>query len=262
MHEQISIAVPTRHRPDILSIFVDKIYQTTKDRKNKPHLQIIYDHPQQNSRPTNIGIDYPISELTLYDKSSLTELWNLSIILAPTDWVLICNDDIEFKDGWLEYLEETINSGKFLGIHLLNYGAMCFHKSMILRVGWFDERFRNGGYEDNDYQLRIDEAGIRNLIDWSAAHITINGPLEITKFAIHTKHLHKSKIGWGDPVNGQWMMEKWGRTSGFANPSFRRQLDKDWHPRYTMRYTEKYKQDPVWMNIGTQSIKERRPVYG
>ena len=74
--------------------------------------------------------------------------------------MLICNDDGGFQKGWLEYLEKQIATGSFLQINLLHYGGMCIHKSLIPQIGWFDERFHGGGYEDIDWQLRISEAGL------------------------------------------------------------------------------------------------------
>jgi len=160
-------------------------------------------------------------------KSSLTELWNYCLIFAPTDWVLICNDDAVFKPGWLDHLEKQIASGKYWQVNLLHYGGMCLHKSMVLRLGWFDETFRGGGYEDIDWQLRIKESGIKGQIEQK----------HNWKFMDH--HVTTTKK-WRGLNNSQWISEKWGRAGNWKLPSYRKRPEVDWHPTYTKKYEQKF----------------------
>lgn len=229
-------------------------------RSSTPQMTVIYDAPDrpEDTFLREIGGRFR-KEIYNPDKSSLTELWNQCIIMSPTDWVLVCNDDIEFKPGWLEYLEEQIDSGCYDLIHLFHYGAFCIHKYMMLKVGWFDERFRGGGYEDNDYQLRIYEAGLKDRVDRSHDFIRRDGAREVGHFIDHTKYVHNGE-GWQGCNNAQWIQAKWANMN-WRRPSIRQAPEIDWHPSVTKKYTDKYGINAEYIKIGKDSMSQRREIY-
>lgn len=245
MHRDISVAVPTRHRVQCIDKFVKTFHKNTDSRGHiRPYLTILYDSPKA-AGSSHLRFDYPLKtkmqEIIVWNKSSLTELWNMGIMTAPTDWVLLCNDDIIFKPGWLEYLEEAIASGKYLQINLGHYGAFCIHKSLILKVGWHDERYRGGGYEDIDWQLRLNEAGVKNKVDNSHTFYENKPGHDVGHFIDHFKS--GSNEGWQGENNQRWICGKWNRpTPARWNdiPSIRAVNNIDWHPSYTKRYEEKF----------------------
>lgn len=271
MHPNISVAVPTRHRHLIINKFIDSLFTsisvTTAQNNKIPFLTILHDSPDNldnNECVEDIddiaaGCDNFRSVL-IPEKSSLTELWNLSIMLSPTDWVFLCNDDIIFKPGWLEYLEEKIEEDKYLLVHLFHYGAMLFHKSLILKVGWFDERFRGGGYEDNDYQLRISEANLKDKVDRSHDFIRREGGREIGHFIDHLKYEYKGE-NWQGENNYEWCSTKWGNGCNWRLPAIRQSEEIDWHPRYTSRYNEKFRECQKWQSIGRQSMVNCEEIF-
>ena len=255
MHEKISVVVPTRHRKETVTAFKTTLFKSLEGCGGEfPQLTVLYDSPDSESTTCLDGEHTSglIREVWVPDKSSLTELWNLGIILSPTDWVLICNDDIEIKPGWLEYLEKTIDTGDFDLFHLFHYGAMCMHKSMICKVGWFDETFEGGGYEDVDYQLRISEAGLKNRVDQSHAFmkregsdglhnfIVCEGNKEIGHFVDHTKHCYSQENNWQGRNNEHWIIKKWRTNLNFSLPSYRTALEIDWHPAMSRKYAGKF----------------------
>jgi len=248
MHKDISVAVASRHRPKALTEFVKTFWETVDplERERIPHLQVIYDKPEQPSEFTWpkgawIHMQHTTSHIALSEKGGLAELWNWCIMLAPTDWVLICNDDVTFNEGWLDYLEETIATGKYDLIHLFHYGAMCIHKSLILKLGWFDENFRGGGFEDIDYQLRISEAGLKDRVDRSHDFIRKEGKVEVGHFINHIRDV-AANGSWSGENNAEYMCEKWSRRSpyNYKIPSFRAFTETDWHPSYRRKYEEKF----------------------
>jgi glycosyltransferase involved in cell wall biosynthesis len=260
MHPKISVAVPTRHRKDILVKFRNTYYDSLRFG-NIPYLTVIYDAPDRHS---NTCLPGELSggltrEIFNPDKSSLTELWNQCLIMSPTDWVLVCNDDIEFKKGWLEYLEEKIEAGEHDIIHLFHYGAMCIHKSLVLKIGWFDERFRGGGFEDNDHQLRIFEAGLKHRVDRSHDFIRREGNREIGHFIDHTKFIHKGE-GWQGCNNADWIKEKWGADLTWRTPVVRQRSEVDWHPTMTRKYEEKFGFKEQFLMNAWKSMEEKRQV--
>lgn len=265
MSLNISVACPTRHRPVIIAKYLESFYKTTND-SNRPFMTIIHDSPiggTSNDAVQNIDNmaheDYKnFRSVFIPEKSSLTELWNLSIILSPTDWALICNDDIIFKDGWLEYLEEKILENKYLIINLFNYGAMAIHKRAILRLGWFDERFRGGGFEDNDYQLRISEANFKGYVDRSHDIVcrTRSGK-EIGIFIDHLRDEYKVGEYWKGENNFEFCSQKWRNNCNWRRPAFRMLDEPDWHPTYTAKYEKKFNERRTWPTITNNSITNK-----
>jgi len=262
MHKNISVAVATRHRWQPMKEFVDSFMNTTDyNFSGRPALTMLLDSPDklhtdytlsENDFLTSTFSEDYIRSVLIPEKSGLAELWNWCVMLAPTDWVLICNDDATFKPGWLEYLEEQIATDKFDMIHLLHYGGMCLHKRLILKMGWFDENFRGGGFEDNDHQLRIFESGIKDRINRTQDY----------KFMDHHKDVSKNG-SWRGENNAPWLCQKWGRRSytNFRIPSFRRQGEVDWHPAYTKKYEEKYGIKSQIEIINKDMIDSNKEIY-
>lgn len=264
MHAKISIAVPSRHRPQCLEAFLKSIVSTSQSKT--PVVTVLHDSPESYDNSMKLcdeNASLHLRSVWLPDKSGLAELWNWCIMTAPTEWVLICNDDITFNHNWIEYLEDMIASQKYLMIHLFHYGAMCLSKQFVLEHGWFDERFTGGGFEDVDSQLRISEAGLKDYIDRSHDFIKRDGDIEVGHFVNHLKYSYKAKP-WDGKNNGPWIQTKWGRLddTSWSMPSFRKFPEIDWHPSYTRKYMERYGYQSVpWLVKTAQSWQEQRPIF-
>lgn len=90
---------------------------------------------------------------------SCAKLWNECIIRCPTERVIICNEKARPSCGDFAKLELLLERGYgFVGLYL--FGFFGFDKELIRRVGFFDERFLGGWYEDNDFVARLAEANI------------------------------------------------------------------------------------------------------
>ena len=84
---------------------------------------------------------------------------NQGFILSETDWVMFCADDMLFDDGWFEMLQNIlIENPRLEQIHLNAWNAMVFHKKTVVRMGWWDERYRYWPtMDDDDWYLRTVE---------------------------------------------------------------------------------------------------------
>lgn len=259
MHSKISVAVPSRHRWPCLNGFLESFLATTKE-SGRPVLTVLHDSPESyddSMRICDKNSSLYLRSLWLPEKSGLAELWNWSVMTAPTEWVLICNDDITFNPGWVEYLDEMINSGKYILIHLFHYGAMCLSKQFILEHGWFDERFHFAGYEDNDSQLRISEANLKQYIDKSHDFIRKENNVEIGHYVNHLKYVYNAP-GWIGGSNEPWFIKKWKTQDGV---NFTRMAPEiDWHPKYTMKYSARYNLYPKWLDIANFSVLHKKQV--
>lgn len=79
--------------------------------------------------------------------------------------------------------------------------ALAFRKAVINKLGWFDERYEPGNYEDYDYILRMREAGWQARIATSV-WIHHMGSQTFKQFGL-SNLLHS---------NGMKLLEKWGAT--------------------------------------------------
>jgi len=122
--------------------------------QNHPHVKFIYSKE-------NVG---------------LTKAWNQGIIQSETDWVLLTCDDMLFDEGWFEVLNNILKEKPQLEqIHLNAWNAVVFHKQTIVRMGWWDERYRYyPSMEDDDWYLRtVEELGY-SPYGGIASHITFS----------------------------------------------------------------------------------------
>lgn len=127
---------------------LEKIKQIEKDF---PNVKIIYSQE-------NVGY---------------TKACNQGFVLSDTDWVLSCADDMLFDEDWFDVLNQILDEKPHLEqIHLNAWNAMVFHKKTIVRLGWWDERYRYyPSMEDDDWYLRtVEELGYSPYGTW-APHI-------------------------------------------------------------------------------------------
>lgn len=104
-----------------------------------------------NNHPCKIfnGTNYP----------SFSKLINDCIVDCPTEIIIICSDKVRPTEEQITEMLDLINQG--YGITgLYRFGFFGFKKELIRRIGFFDERFIGGNYEDADMIRRLREADI------------------------------------------------------------------------------------------------------
>lgn len=258
----ITVAVVTRDRPDELEDFMASFHETTTSFDGamplRPYFLVIHDAPtntysKYHTRSTMAKRRIMGRVRDTGIKQSLTQLWNQCILLAPTDWVLICGDDAVFLDGWLEFLMARIDEG-YLQIGMAHFGGFALHKSLILDIGWHDERFRGGGFEDVDWQIRIAEAGLKHKFDQANNF----------RYLRHDrlKYKHDGIGHWSGENCEPWFKEKWGRTDVWSTEQFnlRNAAEIDWHPAATRLYEERYGRKSRLAEINTK-VGNRVPLW-
>lgn len=94
-----------------------------------------------------------------YMYPSYSQLINHSIVTSPTEWVILINDrtspTVEETKKMLKLLTEG-----FACVFMYNVGFMGFAKELIRKIGWWDERYTYGGWEDRDWVWRLAEADL------------------------------------------------------------------------------------------------------
>lgn len=130
------------------------------------------------------GTDYP----------SCSKLWNDCIMACPTEIIVMCSTKMRPTDGHVERALELVDDGYGIA-GLYRFGFFAFKKDLIRRVGFFDERFIGGNYEDCDMMYRLNEA---NIAYYEAEQV----PYE------------KGPSGWKHSMAQQHFIKKWSFTDG------------------------------------------------
>lgn len=90
---------------------------------------------------------------------SFSKLVNDCIVSSSYDTIIICNDKARPTASVIEKIIAMLDEGWGL-VAPYRFGFFGFKKDLIRKIGFFDERYIGGGYEDNDMILRLKEANI------------------------------------------------------------------------------------------------------
>ena len=91
--------------------------------------------------------------------SSYSKMINEAIITSPTEVMVMINDRTFPTVGETEKIINHLENGIACSL-MYNVGFMGFTKQLIKKIGWWDERFLNGGWEDRDWIIRLKEADL------------------------------------------------------------------------------------------------------
>jgi glycosyltransferase involved in cell wall biosynthesis len=145
----------------------------------------------------------------------LSHSWNLGLIFSKSRYVIKNVDDISYKnkDDWLQYFEDGFDKG-FYKVRLYKSSAYGFDKTLITRVGWFDEGYQNALAEDTDYELRMNLVLFGGIVAPPKSYLpnVFNEPFdEYGNSCI----LHKTEAGESRPwtntqyINHAYFFKKW-----------------------------------------------------
>lgn len=101
---------------------------------------------------------------------SFSKLINDIIVDCPTEIVIFCSHKVIATPDDISKLLERIDGGYGIST-VYRFGCFGFKKDLIRQIGFFDERYLNGGWEDNDIMMRLLEADISYYEDESAKYI-------------------------------------------------------------------------------------------
>ncbi len=176
---QYSIGVVTYHAR-FETYFKPLVRQLVRIFPDKEIICVINGHPDRTLQITYLSkvVSFlksfqNVRYLTYDTNQSLSKCWNQVIILSPTEKVLMLNDDTEVSDLFRNELETPIQNNEVFTLNR-SWSHFVISKTIIKKVGWFEERFPSIGQEDGDYAYRmamknielknINCVGIRNFI--------------------------------------------------------------------------------------------------
>lgn len=117
---------------------------------NRPHL----------SREAQLcleGLNNRVFDGTNYP--SFSKIINDCITSSKYETIIICNDKARPTHKAVEKILVMLEDGWGM-VALYRFGFFGFKKDLIRKIGFFDERYIGGGYEDVDFVRRLKEANI------------------------------------------------------------------------------------------------------
>ena len=183
-------------------------------------------------------------------RTSLSEAWNIGMMLTDSRYVVFSSSDVEFlNNGWYDIIGDGIRLGQeYLLIE--NHAVFLFDKKAILKMGWFDEEFKAGPHFDVDFMIRASENGIvvqvrPNMDFYKHGHDDVNVENERIKISDDDERV-KDRLPMNDLYNENYFKAKWrSGWEGWHNKAHppthisqvkRTKPEIDAHPQYTKKY--------------------------
>jgi hypothetical protein len=141
---------------------------------------------------------------------SYSRLINDSIQSSPSEFMILINDRTTPLAAHAEKIINHLENG-FACSFMYNVGFMGFSKELIREIGWWDERYLNGGWEDRDWVFRLKMANLalyesqEGIYDYSW-----KSPLQVNdKCAKSYPHFQKKWKFFEDKVTKELEEEKY-----------------------------------------------------
>jgi len=90
---------------------------------------------------------------------SYSELINHSVATTDDEWIILINDRTYPTVDEVEKMLYLLENG-YACVLLYAVGFMGFSKELIRKIGWWDQRFTYGGWEDRDWIYRLKKANL------------------------------------------------------------------------------------------------------
>lgn len=138
------------------------------------------------------------------DHQSLAKCWNRIILMSSAERSLILNDDLSIDPYFRNDFEKALaRNSDFFTINK-SWSHFLVSKSVIKKIGWFEERLLGIGWEDGDYMLRMAE---QNML-----------PISVDCLGIKNFVAPPNNAGWSEisgvsgkysEINKEFFRKKW-----------------------------------------------------
>ena len=136
-------------------------------------------------------------------RTTLPEAWNLGMMLSDTRYCIFASSDVTFhRYSWYIRL-----IGKYDYVLMPNHAVFALDKAIIPKIGWFDEKFKNGPHFDCDYMIRASEANIPVLSIENENFYHHQDQPEVTKARLSSEM--RDRLPMNDLYNEKYFKLKW-----------------------------------------------------
>lgn len=154
--------------------------------------------------------DFSNVQLIFYgDPKGLSYLWNQIILNSKYEKILILNDDIKIKISFPLFMNNSGILNQEIATINSSWSHFLISKKTFIKVGYFDEAYKEIGGEDDDYAARLAIAGIPvqnfNTETITAKFRRKNRLLKINSYG---KDMSKEKSGYST-LNSEYLDKKW-----------------------------------------------------
>lgn len=148
----------------------------------------------------------PVTRIDGTGARSCSWLWNQAIVQSPTEIVIIANDKSRPTQADVEKMLRLIAEG-FALVGLGRFNFFGFPKETIRRIGFFDERFKGGGFEDNDMSIRLREANLAFYESPEVSYLPIPSGWNYAVTKVH--YDSKWRVEPGEPKTFVRLLPEW-----------------------------------------------------
>lgn len=141
----------------------------------------------------------PNLEVTYFDgtnKGSYSKILNTMLVECPTELFFLISDKIRPTEQQVYDVIDLIIEGHGM-VWLWPFSFGAFYKEVIRRIGFWDERFVDGNYEDCDMWRRLRESNISLVEIWRTTRLTLPST-------------------WPAAQSANFMNQKWGGDWNFT----------------------------------------------
>ncbi len=143
------------------------------------------------------------------DPRGLSFLWNRIIKRAASENILILNDDIMIRGGFRRFIEVSGITGAPVATINSSWSHFKISRSVIERVGLFDEGFIEIGGEDDDYLARMAMAGLQ-ATNLATGTLTSRSKRRMKAPRLNSYGRDMSKEAGGySTLNTDYLLSKW-----------------------------------------------------
>jgi GT2 family glycosyltransferase len=163
-----SIIIPSYNGKELVQSCVESIRKHTKE----PYEIIVVDNGSED-RTIEYCLDEKITFVSLPMNVGFPGACNIGMKVASGDALLLLNNDVVVTENWLSNMLKCLCSSREIGIvgpctnevsgnqQVERLVGFCFliKRELVERIGYLDEQFAPGYYEDDDYCHRAKQAG-------------------------------------------------------------------------------------------------------
>tara|TARA_A100001515_G_scaffold144733_1_gene149755 strand:- start:554 stop:1351 length:798 start_codon:yes stop_codon:yes gene_type:complete len=152
-----------------------------------------------------------------------SEMINEAVCTSPTETVILISDKSIPTVKEVLFMLQMLDRG-FAAVSLCSVRFMGVTKELFRKVGWWDQRFIGGGYEDDDFILRLRLANLAYFESLSSEYdVSIQSPLQVDGHgcALSEPHFRKKWIETASEIRKVIPEEsypKWDSMIGNSRP--------------------------------------------
>lgn len=191
---------------------------------------------------TNFASKYKVGEIVPQSENvGVSRSWNIGVrkvLESDLDYLIILSATMRFSAGmrdFIKHLELNLNVWGLETQH--GWHCIALSRKTLETIGYFDENFYPGYYEDSDYIRRMEVAGFHNPMSKTNRIPKVD---ILAGFEGNAHAIRKAKINVNMEACRQYFIDKWGYEPRYDAQQWRDLLYK-WpfnNPKNDLKYWE------------------------